>query len=73
MSKFVKYLANKIKVFERSGEISEYDLSIVTIEFEMNSIKSFSIRPFLFEEPAVTYLDTPLEIHCGQEEIITNL
>lgn len=71
MSQTVKYLSNSVRVIEASGEITEYDLSIVTVESEESTIKSYSIRPFLSEEPAVIYLDVPLEIHCKPDGIKT--
>lgn len=72
MSKTPKYLANKVKVFQLSGEIVEYGLSIVTFESEGSAIKSFSIRPFVSEEPTVVYLDVPLEIHIKSDGIVTD-
>lgn len=72
MSKIAKYLANKVKVFQLSGEIVEYGLSIVTFESEGSVIKSFSIRPFVSEEPSVIYLDIPLEIHVRRNGIVTD-
>lgn len=71
MPQTVKYLANTIRVYEATGKITEYELSIVTFESDKSSIKSYSIRPFVSEEPAVIYLDIPLEIHRKPDGIIT--